>query len=106
MRSIPTETAYRFRMLAERAGRLRTQAEMLRTQADRSILEARDILQAAGLDPETDDPITDDGAMHNGIPLPVGTVLRRGQPIEDDLPLVSSAPLEPDAVESTNAQPS
>lgn len=92
MRSIPTETAYRFRMLAERAGRLRTQAEVLRTQADKSILEARSILQTAGLDPETDDPVTDEDVTRDGVPLPVGTILRRGQPIENDSPPASAGP--------------
>jgi transcriptional regulator of met regulon len=74
-KSIPTEQAYRIAMLAERSAKLRA-------QSDRILDQARQIMRELGLNPDVDQAIVDD-ATFNGRPLPIGTVLRQGRPVEE-----------------------
>jgi len=77
-KTISRETAHRIGLLAERAGKLRA-------QADHISLQAIVLMREAGLDPERDIPVTHDGDVtFQGAPLHAGVVLRDGRPVVED----------------------
>jgi hypothetical protein len=106
-KTIPAEQAYRIGLLVERSTKLRAQSELIASQAQQTLERARQLMGECGLDPNFDELVTDD-AMFRGQPLPVGTVIRQGRPVEDlaeDLS-VTEKPAEAPADSVAEAMPS
>lgn len=79
-KTIALEKAYQIGMLVERSAKCKVQAEALEQQSQQALLQARQVMREAGLDPNIHRVVTDEMPFEHEILSP-GVITENGKPI-------------------------
>jgi len=82
-KTISPESAYRIGLWVERAKCARAQVDLASVQARQATIQAEQIMRSLGLDPARHQIVVDEGTVIAGVPVPIGTILQFGVPVEE-----------------------